>query len=243
MKDGKQRVKPDTGAPSGRGTYAKQACSHCRKRKSKCDGRAPVCGPCEKAGRAAECTWGKETAKKARTQQHFESLENYIRALEAKVKDLQADLEHCRQNHGGPSPAASSDAGLHASTSLLPRRESSEPEIPTDDEGHTTTTSDSDIEHLISPTRHLLVRAYPSSVISVFFFAPSDASRNHFSSPVGPSPCPRPCPAFHFSSLRVMPISPHRCALVVMLWSSANVLSYRACAVSVCPAFVSWSME
>ena len=76
MKDGKQRAKPEALIPSGRGTYAKQACSHCRKRyaypsfsspscdlfnlrypayrKSKCDGRAPVCGPCEKAGRASE---------------------------------------------------------------------------------------------------------------------------------------------------------------------------------------------
>ena len=32
MKDGKQRVKSDSVVPSGRGTYAKQACSHCRKR-------------------------------------------------------------------------------------------------------------------------------------------------------------------------------------------------------------------
>ncbi len=160
-----------------------------------------------------QCTWGKETAKKARTQQHFESLENYIRALEAKVKDLQADLEHCRQNHGGPSPAPSSDAGLHASTSLLPRRESSEPEIPTDDEGHTTTTSDSDIEHLISPTRHLLVRAFPSSVISVFFFAPSDAS---FLFSRWASPTSSPLPRIPF--LFLLPISPQRCALVVMLW-------------------------
>lgn len=32
MKDGKQRAKPESLVPSGRGTYAKQACSHCRKR-------------------------------------------------------------------------------------------------------------------------------------------------------------------------------------------------------------------
>ena len=32
MKEPKQRARQDTVAPSGRGTYAKQACSHCRKR-------------------------------------------------------------------------------------------------------------------------------------------------------------------------------------------------------------------
>ncbi|KAI0705745.1 hypothetical protein C8T65DRAFT_652622 [Cerioporus squamosus] len=155
MKDGKQRAKHDTSVPSGRGTYAKQACSHCRKRKSKCDGRTPVCGPCEKAGRASECTWGKETAKKARTQQHFESLENYIRALEAKVKDLQADLENCRRNHGGPSPAASSDAARDPS---LPRPDSVEVDISTDGGNTSSSNSDSDIDTLISPTKHLLLQ-------------------------------------------------------------------------------------
>ncbi|KAI8989905.1 hypothetical protein BD414DRAFT_460220 [Trametes punicea] len=159
MKDGKQRARPDgTIVPSGRGTYAKQACSHCRKRKSKCDGRTPVCGPCEKAGRASECTWGKETAKKARTQQHFESLENYIRALEAKIKDLQADLEYCRRNHGGPARSGSSetagssaDPAAHAETSTT--RSGSD---GNDDSG--SSNNESDIDHLITPTRHLVLQ-------------------------------------------------------------------------------------
>ncbi|TBU44341.1 hypothetical protein BD309DRAFT_1080110 [Dichomitus squalens] len=159
MKDAKQRAKSDTVVPSGRGTYAKQACSHCRKRKSKCDGRAPVCGPCEKAGRASECTWGKETAKKARTQQHFESLENYIRALEAKVKDLQADLEYCRKQHGGPPNAHSPSDSLEvAAASIVPRQDSSEPEVSSDNEGGGSTSGESGIENLISPTRHLVLQ-------------------------------------------------------------------------------------
>lgn len=180
-------------------------------RKSKCDGRTPVCGPCEKAGRATEvrsalspppfvlivcspsswvslllptppikcsftrtadiheylpsltlaalqCTWGKETAKKARTQQHFESLENYIRALEAKVKDLQADLEYCRRNHGGLPPSGSSDATGSTSGPVVSDdaiRASGSDEANNDDGG--SSNNESDIDHLISPTRHLVV--------------------------------------------------------------------------------------
>ena len=105
-----------------------------------------------------QCTWGKETAKKARTQQHFESLENYIHALEAKVKDLQADLEYCRKQHGGPPNAHSpSDSLEAAAASVLPRQESSEPEVSSDNEGGGSTSGESGIENLISPTRHLVV--------------------------------------------------------------------------------------
>ncbi|KAH9854843.1 hypothetical protein C2E23DRAFT_874926 [Lenzites betulinus] len=159
MKDGKQRAKLDGPIPpSGRGTYAKQACSHCRKRKSKCDGRTPVCGPCEKAGRASECTWGKETAKKARTQQHFESLENYIRALEAKVKDLQADLEYCRRNHGGATSSGATDAPESTSDVARPSTltRPSAADDPANDDGGSSN-NESDIDHLISPTRHLVL--------------------------------------------------------------------------------------
>ncbi|KAI0355507.1 hypothetical protein OH77DRAFT_1454895 [Trametes cingulata] len=197
MKDGKQRARPDgTTVPSGRGTYAKQACSHCRKRKSKCDGRTPVCGPCEKAGRASECTWGKETAKKARTQQHFESLENYIRALEAKVKDLQADLEYCRRNHGGPAPSGSSDAAGSTSGSIPTEssaRRTSSDEGTNDDGG--SSNNESDIDHLITPTRHLVLQDNDLEYhgpTSVFRLAPQRSSP---SVDAKASASPEPAPA------------------------------------------------
>ncbi|OSC97917.1 hypothetical protein PYCCODRAFT_1439733 [Trametes coccinea BRFM310] len=199
MKDGKQRARPDgTIVPSGRGTYAKQACSHCRKRKSKCDGRTPVCGPCEKAGRASECTWGKETAKKARTQQHFESLENYIRALEAKIKDLQADLEYCRRNHGGPAPSGSSDAGA-GSSDPSGRAETATTRSTgsdgNDDSG--SSNNESDIDHLITPTRHLVLSDNDLEYhgpTSVWRLAPQRGSPS-VSSDAKASASPEPSPA------------------------------------------------
>ncbi|KAI0658680.1 hypothetical protein C8Q70DRAFT_993521 [Cubamyces menziesii] len=197
MKDGKQRARPDGSiVPSGRGTYAKQACSHCRKRKSKCDGRTPVCGPCEKAGRASECTWGKETAKKARTQQHFESLENYIRALEAKVKDLQADLEYCRRNHGGPASSSSTDAPGASSESSRPEittTRSNSDENVNDDGG--SSNNESDIDHLISPTRHLVLQDNDLEYhgpTSVFRLAPQRGSPSVSDAKASASPEPAP---------------------------------------------------
>ncbi|KAI0774652.1 hypothetical protein BD413DRAFT_472376 [Trametes elegans] len=206
MKDGKQRAKPDgTIVPSGRGTYAKQACSHCRKRKSKCDGRTPVCGPCEKAGRASECTWGKETAKKARTQQHFESLENYIRALEAKVKDLQADLEYCRRNHGGPAPSGSSDTAGSSSdpstrTTTTTKRTTGSDE-GADDGG--SSNNESDIDHLITPTRHLVLQDNDLEYhgpTSVFRLAPQRGSPalSDAKASVSPEPAPATVPGSTF---------------------------------------------
>ncbi|KAI0638671.1 hypothetical protein C8Q77DRAFT_1092212 [Trametes polyzona] len=212
MKDGKQRAKPDGSiVPSGRGTYAKQACSHCRKRKSKCDGRTPVCGPCEKAGRASECTWGKETAKKARTQQHFESLENYIRALEAKVKDLQADLEYCRRNHGGPAPSGSSDAAGSTSGSARAdnaTRPSGSDEAINDDGG--SSNNESDIDHLISPTRHLVLQDNDLEYhgpTSVFRLAPQRSSSvSDSKASASPEPAPATVPvSTHFDWSRHLP--------------------------------------
>ena len=126
-----------------------------------------------------QCSWGKETAKKARTQQHFESLENYIRALEAKVKDLQSNLDSCRQNHGGLSPAVSSsshgaDEGANTSQSPEARRTVSNTSS-TDGEG-SSSTSESDIDHLISPTRHLVVSTSLSASVSPPFAVRSPLS-------------------------------------------------------------------
>ncbi|KIY43005.1 hypothetical protein FISHEDRAFT_26732, partial [Fistulina hepatica ATCC 64428] len=87
----------------GKGTYVSQACSVCRDRKIKCDGAKPVCTPCGLHGRHDECTWGRESARKPRTEAHFQALRRRIQVLEAMV-------EQCRQEHG-PLSGLPSDSG------------------------------------------------------------------------------------------------------------------------------------
>lgn len=157
--------------------------------KSKCDGQQPVCGPCRDSGRADEvrrscssfvahiltrltlltthrtltqCTWGRETAKKARTQQHFESLVNHIKSLEHRVKELEGELSQARGGHSGSaSDATPSASGSYSlSPPPLPKFEPDEDDQLPDgeDDGHHSSDPDSEIEQLIAPTRHLVVR-------------------------------------------------------------------------------------
>ncbi|THH29803.1 hypothetical protein EUX98_g4390 [Antrodiella citrinella] len=153
MKDDKKRTKGE----GGRGTYVRQACNHCRRRKSKCDGQEPVCGPCRDSGREAECTWGKETAKKARTQQHFESLVNRIKTLERRVKELEGELEVAEEGDTVPSSERLSDP-TH-SRDFTPLKTDPEDQAPPDDNSSSSSTNgDSDIEKLIAPTKKLMLR-------------------------------------------------------------------------------------
>ncbi|GJE99786.1 fungal specific transcription factor domain-containing protein [Phanerochaete sordida] len=157
-----ERKPPKTG--SGRGTYARQACNHCRRRKSKCDGQQPVCGPCRDSGRADECTWGRETAKKARTQQHFESLVNHIKSLEARVKELEGELSSSRsatRRSGSVSDATRQSSSLSPHPSPVTKFEEHDDSIPNGDDDLDSAAGsdvDSEIEQLIAPTRHLVLQ-------------------------------------------------------------------------------------
>ncbi|KAI0782595.1 fungal-specific transcription factor domain-containing protein [Abortiporus biennis] len=150
MKEGKKRVKPE----GGRGTYVRQACNHCRRRKSKCDGQEPVCGPCRDSGRAAECSWGKETAKKARTQQHFESLVNHIKSLEHKVKELEAELGRGGKQDGLPEAGPST----FPDSLQYPKSEPDENHASHDPSQSGADTDDSDVEQIIAPTKSLVIQ-------------------------------------------------------------------------------------
>ncbi|KAI0076969.1 hypothetical protein K474DRAFT_1561411, partial [Panus rudis PR-1116 ss-1] len=181
MKEEKKRGKSE----GGRGTYVRQACNHCRRRKSKCDGQEPVCGPCRDSGRAAECTWGKETAKKARTQQHFESLINHIKGLERRVQELEGELRQARgepdpgQPVAGSSPfaASSPEAGSQTKTEFEDGTHSVE-------ETGSSSTEGSDIEKLIAPTRNLVLRE-----TDLELFGPTSAFRM---APERPASCSCP---------------------------------------------------
>ncbi|KAF7347237.1 Zn(2)-C6 fungal-type domain-containing protein [Mycena venus] len=65
-----------------------RACVYCRRRKMKCDGRKPICGPCERANRAHECEYadsqGRSTA---------DYLEEDISRIESRIYEL----EHPRE--------------------------------------------------------------------------------------------------------------------------------------------------
>ncbi|KNZ79271.1 Nitrogen assimilation transcription factor nit-4 [Termitomyces sp. J132] len=90
-----------TSTVRGRGTYAAQACSICRGKKTKCDGIKPICGPCTASGRQDECSWGRESGRKPRTEAHFEAMRKRADALEEYVHLLESMLEKCRREHGG----------------------------------------------------------------------------------------------------------------------------------------------
>ncbi|KAF8064999.1 hypothetical protein FPV67DRAFT_1671298 [Lyophyllum atratum] len=92
-----------TSTARGRGTYAAQACSICRGKKTKCDGAKPICGPCASTGRQDECSWGRESGRKPRTEAHFEAMRKRADALEEYVNLLESVLEKCRREHGGVS--------------------------------------------------------------------------------------------------------------------------------------------
>ncbi|KAJ7291292.1 hypothetical protein C8J57DRAFT_1113157 [Mycena rebaudengoi] len=75
--------------------YASQACTICRARKIKCDGTKPACGTCVSYGRGDECSWGRDAARKPRTEAHFEALRKRAEALQAYVTVLEGMLAKC----------------------------------------------------------------------------------------------------------------------------------------------------
>lgn len=104
-----------------------------------------------------QCTWGKETAKKARTQQHFESLMNHIKGLERRVHELEGELQHYRD------PSAQPEAGPSGLTSSLSDKASPHAKSESDDadgqldDPSSSSNEGSDIDKLIAPTRNLVV--------------------------------------------------------------------------------------
>ncbi|KIK68195.1 hypothetical protein GYMLUDRAFT_237288 [Collybiopsis luxurians FD-317 M1] len=89
------------GSLRGKGTYASRACNVCKRKKVKCDEIKPVCGTCEASGRSEECAWTGESARKPRTEAHFEAMRKRAEALERYANILESMLERCRKEHGG----------------------------------------------------------------------------------------------------------------------------------------------
>ncbi|XHG02279.1 hypothetical protein AWENTII_005635 [Aspergillus wentii] len=70
--------------------YAK-ACNPCRRKKTRCDGRRPVCSSCSAFG--DDCSFNDVVKSKRRRANH-----GYIRELEGRLKDLEGQLESERPN-------------------------------------------------------------------------------------------------------------------------------------------------
>ncbi|KAJ3753538.1 hypothetical protein EV360DRAFT_53319 [Lentinula raphanica] len=85
----------------GKGTYASRACNVCKRKKIKCDETKPVCGSCESSGRNGECAWTGESARKPRTEAHFEAMRRRADALERYANILESMLDKCQREHGG----------------------------------------------------------------------------------------------------------------------------------------------
>ncbi|KAF8204258.1 hypothetical protein K438DRAFT_553221 [Mycena galopus ATCC 62051] len=82
------------------------ACVFCRRRKMKCDGRKPVCGPCERADRAHECEYADSHGlSKA------DYLEEDIRRVEHRIYELE-----------NPEKAVGTSVFLHHPHERLQRR-------------------------------------------------------------------------------------------------------------------------
>ncbi|KAJ7071962.1 hypothetical protein C8F01DRAFT_973624 [Mycena amicta] len=81
--------KHNTGSHLRRG----QACFHCRRRKIRCDGAHPICGPCRRDNRPDDCeyTHGQHRAR-------AEMLEENISQIEARITELQQPRKRSPEN-------------------------------------------------------------------------------------------------------------------------------------------------
>ncbi|KIY67757.1 hypothetical protein CYLTODRAFT_490385 [Cylindrobasidium torrendii FP15055 ss-10] len=79
------------------------ACKRCRRRKTRCDGRRPVCGRCTEANAQAECDYG-EGRRHTTTNQ---MLEDAIEIVQARVHELE-NTPKIRDRAGSNAPASSS---------------------------------------------------------------------------------------------------------------------------------------
>ncbi|RSM12461.1 hypothetical protein CDV31_006302 [Fusarium ambrosium] len=88
------------------------ACQRCRRRKSKCDGKLPVCGPC--AAAAVSCVPSDRLVIKVDRDCECDHLRNQVENLKSRVRELQSQLALHRDrasSHDIPQPIAESSDG------------------------------------------------------------------------------------------------------------------------------------
>lgn len=127
-----------------------QACDRCRAKKSRCDGKVPDCSSCLAVG--IKCIVSDKLSRRAFPKGYTETLEEYVRQLEAENTKLQglvhlrdeqlartgesaismadttnqaSNLEHSRKDSGSLSPMGSALGPQPPARSLLPTPKSS----------------------------------------------------------------------------------------------------------------------
>lgn len=80
-----QRERRDSG-----GRRTSRACDYCRERKSKCDGKRPVCFQCRSLGRT-NCVYSE--AKFVRQQRELESVRKKVQRYEELLRSISTELE------------------------------------------------------------------------------------------------------------------------------------------------------
>ncbi|KAF7318644.1 hypothetical protein HMN09_00375900 [Mycena chlorophos] len=100
-----------------------QACFYCRRRKMRCDGARPICGPCKRANRPDDC----EYTGLGRHRAQIQILEESIGIIEARIQELenprsaQANSSTVPLSHpytGGPSSASPIPPPFNASIAI-----------------------------------------------------------------------------------------------------------------------------
>ncbi|KAH9922618.1 uncharacterized protein B0H18DRAFT_879225 [Fomitopsis serialis] len=81
------------------------ACLNCKRRKHKCDGGRPICGPCIRSHREAECEYldGPRPSRK--------------QVLEEEIARLQERVQELEQSGRGSTPIAPGDSPVSSPTS------------------------------------------------------------------------------------------------------------------------------
>jgi len=158
-----------------RGSYARRACNHCRRRKSKCDGREPTCASCHALGH--ECTWGPESAKRPTTKSYVDSLKKMNRQLDQRNRFLERQVAVLAARLAETGTPPTSNLTLTIPDSQPPSSFGRSSPVSTQSEPvFPKTEVQDDIDLIIAPTRHLHVRDACSYIPSAPAMKPISSS-------------------------------------------------------------------
>ena len=93
------------------------ACARCRNAKIKCDGKLPVCSPCERAGEVMECSSANDQFTKGKKRSYVSTRKSRIERLENRKGSQPLNVSGTDEETSDSSLAPSNEPAL---TQLLP---------------------------------------------------------------------------------------------------------------------------